>query len=632
MRMTGVATCKSRVALGLNVSSSWNRVGFGRNTNHLTSAVEKDADGNVLTQATYSYDALGNRISETVTDGSSNASTTQFVYAPSGQLIGEMADSGQWTAYLANPQASNQFLARVDGNGVTWLLTDHQGSVTVALSADGSQVVAQANYDAFGNVTLVSGTAADLGRLGWQGGMTDSATGSDHFGDRDYDPTTGRWGTPDPANADINTYRGMGNSPTNESDPSGLDPNMPSRADVLAGKVPIVRANPPAPVITAEMFERAMRNKARFADVEEIGVRGGPGLRAGQDWLLNPPRTFTGRFGASLSLDEVVTFRDGFGDTIAAKDLLGRPYGKTGYPFIDRMSAFQGQLAYEMQMFARLAVAAGSEIDWDELGRLVGGLASMGFGAMLILAPDPTCASKVIGLLLIAEGTDTSLAGGMSLESGQHQATLRKQASYNALIARGVSHETADKVSTGIDVGTPIVLNLAGGGAELAQMLRASRSLSASAGGSALTKAMKVPKIDPSLAGTTDFAYTTASGDVFLQPGLSRAQQRLYLRHESVHVSFTPRGSGTIATLRQNVGMAAYNNSALVQGLEELMAHSYAAGSLRQGWTHTFSGAYSTRLYRVTPITAGGELIIYVGGTGVAAYGAYRVGQNIAGE
>jgi RHS repeat-associated protein len=224
MLATGIASCKARIASGLNVWSSQNRVGFGTNPNHLTSATEKDAGGNTLTAVTYTYDALGNRISETVTDGGGNTSTTQFAYDPSGQLVAEMADSGQWTSYLANPQETNDFLARVDSNGVTWLLTDHQGSVTVALSADGSQTVAQATYDAFGNVTLVSGTAADLGRLGFQGGMMDSATGLVHFGARDCDPATGRWTTADPANADINTYRGMGNSPTNEGDPSGEAP------------------------------------------------------------------------------------------------------------------------------------------------------------------------------------------------------------------------------------------------------------------------------------------------------------------------------------------------------------------------------------------------------------------------
>ncbi len=35
---------------------------------------------------------------------------------------------------------------------------------------------------------------------------------------------TGTWNTPDPAQADVNTYRGFGNSPMNETDPSGLAP------------------------------------------------------------------------------------------------------------------------------------------------------------------------------------------------------------------------------------------------------------------------------------------------------------------------------------------------------------------------------------------------------------------------
>jgi hypothetical protein len=143
---------------------------------------------------------------------------------------------------------------------------------------------------------------------------------------------------------------------------------------------------------------------------------------------------------------------------------------------------------------------------------------------------------------------------------------------------------------------------------------------------------MKLPNIDPNLAGTTTRGYTTPTGEVFLQPGLSRAEQASTLRHEGVHVYFTPKGSGPIATVRQNLGQAGYDNSALLQGVEEFIAESHATGSLRQGWAHAFSGAYDTPLYRVTPLTAGAELTVYIGGVAAAGYGGYKIGQSIFGD
>jgi hypothetical protein len=46
------------------------------------------------------------------------------------------------------------------------------------------------------------------------------------------------------------------------------------------------------------------------------------------------------------------------------------------------------------------------------------------------------------------------------------------------------------------------------------------------------SKALKVPKTDTRLGGTSTLGYTTPNGNVFLQPGLSRAEQLSTLRHE----------------------------------------------------------------------------------------------------
>ncbi len=91
------------------------------------------------------------------------------------------------------------------------------------------------HYNAFGQP--VSHTALDPAAVdvafGYDGLFTDATTGDDFAVNRVYDPSSGTWNTPDPAQADVNTYRAFGNSPTNEVDPEGLEPyaNAPSREE-----------------------------------------------------------------------------------------------------------------------------------------------------------------------------------------------------------------------------------------------------------------------------------------------------------------------------------------------------------------------------------------------------------------
>jgi len=109
------------------------------------------------------------------------------------------------------------------------------------------------------------------------------------------------------------------------------------------------------------------------------------------------------------------------------------------------------------------------------------------------------------------------------------------------------------------------------------------------------TRQLRLPKTDASLAGTTTRGYTTANGDVFLRPGLSRAQQAATLRHEGVHSFLSVADSAPLAGLRQNVGVGAYSNSSFFNAAEEIIAEGIASGSLRQGWRHAFNGAYKVR-------------------------------------
>jgi len=131
---------------------------------------------------------------------------------------------------------------------------------------------------------------------------------------------------------------------------------------------------------------------------------------------------------------------------------------------------------------------------------------------------------------------------------------------------------------------------------------------------------MKGPNLDPSLAGTTTLGYTTETGEVFLNPLLTRAEQAMVLRHESVHAFFTVR-SGPFAAARNAAEVGAYRYSAFFQATEEIIAETFATGSLRTGIAHAFSGAYSTPFYTVSKLS----FTLEAGGLGAGLYGFYQM-------
>src|SRR5262249_47284770 len=96
--------------------------------NHLISAVETQ-NGTTVLSISYSYDCFGNRVSRTFTDGS-GTTTTLFSYDESGALYAEENGSGTITTRYVSGISTNVWLARIDGDGGAWLLSDHQGSVT----------------------------------------------------------------------------------------------------------------------------------------------------------------------------------------------------------------------------------------------------------------------------------------------------------------------------------------------------------------------------------------------------------------------------------------------------------------------------------------------------------------------
>ena len=148
----------------------------------------------------------------------------------------------------------------------------------------------------------------------------------------------------------------------------------------------------------------------------------------------------------------------------------------------------------------------------------------------------------------------------------------------------------------------------------------------------AAQRALQLPATDASLSGTRTLGYTTPQGEVFLQPGLSHAEQEYVLRHESVHAFFTPEGSGPLTTFRQNLGQWGYDNSAFLNATEEMIAETHASGSLFKGIGHAFSGSYSVRGdTAVTPWNFIGEGAAGVGAIGGLGVGGYYIGNSLFG-
>ncbi|MDD4950806.1 RHS repeat-associated core domain-containing protein [Sulfuricurvum sp.] len=113
---------------------------------------------------------------------------------------------------------------------------DHQNSI-IALSDDNAQIVEYYEYDIYGTITKAEYTEGiqTLNPYRYTGREFDTDD-LYYYRARYYDPTIGRFITPDPIgflSGDTNFYRYVGNDPVNFNDPSGLQ----SMAIALASAV-----------------------------------------------------------------------------------------------------------------------------------------------------------------------------------------------------------------------------------------------------------------------------------------------------------------------------------------------------------------------------------------------------------
>jgi RHS repeat-associated protein len=225
--LDGNMTGKTGVSGGPDAGLTWSYTYDA--SNELTGATETNAQSQTLVQANYTYDVFGNRIQSSVSLNGGAAVVTNFVYNGS-TLWAQLNGSGSLQDLYVSGDQPDQWLARVDGSGtVGYYLTDHLGSVRDVMNTS-SQIIAAADYDAFGNAINVS-NPTQLGLLMYAGYYWNPEIGAYTDGSRIYGPDIARYWTQDPTGLtpDSNNYRYTHNGPTNAIDPTGLEEMPASR-------------------------------------------------------------------------------------------------------------------------------------------------------------------------------------------------------------------------------------------------------------------------------------------------------------------------------------------------------------------------------------------------------------------
>jgi RHS repeat-associated protein len=190
------------------------------NRNRLTTVTDSTTAG-LQMQATYGYDAVGQRVQKDVLTGGVTT-TTRFAY-DQRQI---WADSNGANALQVRYQLGDlilERLARVSGGGTAaWLLADRMGSIRNVVDSTGTTLTTNA-FDGYGNLMSQSGAASAGVYLAFAY-RYDAETvllRPDPVARRYYDPLTGRWRSIDDIWDDVNLWRYVRNNTPNATDPSG---------------------------------------------------------------------------------------------------------------------------------------------------------------------------------------------------------------------------------------------------------------------------------------------------------------------------------------------------------------------------------------------------------------------------
>ena len=236
------ASATNVIAVNLPTSVGFLYDGNGNLTNDGTRSFVYDVENQLTNvfvtgvwRVDFIYDGLGRRrvTREYSWGGSTWTRTNEIHYICDGNLVLQERDSNNTVqvTYTRGLDLSGSvqgaggiggLLARTDANGSTFYHADANGNVT-ALMDGGENIVARAEYDAFGRFLKLSGPMATANRLWFSSKELEPVTGDYYFGHRFYEPLLSRWLNRDPIGerGGANLYGFVGNSPLGVVDPFG---------------------------------------------------------------------------------------------------------------------------------------------------------------------------------------------------------------------------------------------------------------------------------------------------------------------------------------------------------------------------------------------------------------------------
>ncbi len=214
-----------------------------------------------------------------------------WLYGAGERIVAELDGSGDLVSrFVYGTQRVPAYFTR---RGATYdIISDHLGSPRVIIDVDTGAVAQDMEFGPFGE--LRGDTTPGFQPFGFAGGLWDPTRGLVRFGNRDYDPGTGRWMTPDPLGlrpSATNLYAYAAGDPVGLVDPTGLFDAPPvTDADVTrAGEIlkavreDVVRAFPAhtEAQVAAEVWARLKTRRdelaRQIADAEAAGSCPDPG-------------------------------------------------------------------------------------------------------------------------------------------------------------------------------------------------------------------------------------------------------------------------------------------------------------------------------------------------------------------